>query len=1116
MVQHVFFTTTYSLIYFISIAVFCWLVIWSRKIRNNPAIFPFQALMVLFIIWALDYSCFSFTQKLEEWIFLEQIAYLPYAIVPVFCFILAWQYTDHKDFFKNRWVIIPFIIPAITLFFTWVPQFQHLLMYDFFINTQGLMATLDYKYGFWAYIHLINGAIFEVGSLIILANTVYFHPKRHQKGNTCLIIGIFVLVFWNLIYLTGFIPPWVFNLPVPFLLIGFFFAFAIFRYHFLDFLPMARNYVLEQINEPFIILASDGLILDMNPSLARVFILEPKESIGIDFKRVFSKWPELISIITNTDWESKKDQVFSLERGEGKESYLIKRSLISDADSEIRGTVLTFHDISELESTRILLAESNEELKSINVQLHDEISERIKFETALKRSESTLRTILDSMHDAVFVHDEDGTILEVNAQMLKIYHIPDKSVITQFPNVKDYSHPDSPVDMLQSYWNSVFSGDDVLFEGRSICPLDKETFDAEFFLTRIEFENRPAILASVRNISERKQAERALFNANEELKVRTEEVQNQSRFLQDLMDTLPIPIFYKDINGIYTGCNTEFERYYGQSRDHIIGKSVYELWPGPMAEVFFQADLQVFQTPHRQQYETTIRYHDGSVHDVIFYKAPIFTISNHVDGLIGTFLDITERKRAEEALKESESFNRGLIENLPDYIAVYGYDKKILYVNPALTTALGYSFDDLVSQPVFSYIADEFRSQSEEIVSTRLQGDIAPIYEADILCRDKTRRSVIIKGTQIQYRQNPAILLLMSDITVRKEMEQALKENEEKFVSIFEKTPDPVLILNSSYQIVEVNRGFEKYFDYSQIEVHGKNVDDLGIRLQQDAIKDLFTKSGSDFHAFHIEMELVNRTGAPFIAEVTISRIIINNESCFIIQIHDIDEIRKAHEAISQVNHKLKILSSITRHDILNRSMVTSVYSDMLLEDIKDPDFQRKLLAIRQSSDEIRNLIEFTGQYQNLGETIPTWQVLEDLFKFRSIQGLLSGINLILDLKGIEIYADNMLEKVIYNLVENSVRHGKNLTHISLSGHDESGKMVIWYEDDGGGIIPEEKEKAFEKGFGKNTGLGLFLIREILSITGITITENGIFGTGVRFEMVVPAGKWRKRSVKSE
>ena len=499
---------------------------------------------------------------------------------------------------------------------------------------------------------------------------------------------------------------------------------------------------------------------------------------------------------------------------------------------------------------------------------------------------------------------------------------------------------------------------------------------------------------------------------------------------------------------------------------------------------------------------------DGST--VLTEVTSTYIRSKHGEPLrICVLRDITERKKIEEALIESESFNRELVENLPDYIVVYGYDKNILYVNPAVSTELGYLNEEIVSMPVFSFFADGYEETGEEIVSSRIEGTKLPVYEADILCRDQSRRSVIIKGTPIQYHNRPAILLLMSDITHRKHMEKILKENEEKFISIFEGTPDPILILNSAYQIVEVNRGFLTYFEWSYPEVTGRLLDDLGIRLTKHNIEDLFRDSEDDTHTPHIERDLLKRTGTLFIAEVAISRIFVNSEPCFIIQIHDIDEIRKAHEAISQVNNKLKILSSITRHDILNRIMVTSAYSGMIREKVTDPDLHRKLHAIQQSSDEIQNLIEFTGQYQILGETAPTWQLVEQLFKIRTIQGLISGINLILDLKGIEIYADNMLEKVIYNLVENSVRHGKNLTMIHLSCQEESGVMILWYRDDGGGIVYEEKEQAFEKGFGKNTGLGLFLIREILSITGISIIENGRPGEGVRFEIRVPAGKWK-------
>jgi CheY-like chemotaxis protein len=213
--------------------------------------------------------------------------------------------------------------------------------------------------------------------------------------------------------------------------------------------------------------------------------------------------------------------------------------------------------------------------------------------------------------------------------------------------------------------------------------------------------------------------------------------------------------------------------------------------------------------------------------------------------------------------------------------------------------------------------------------------------------------------------------------------------------------------------------------------------------------------------------------------------------------------------ALKNANYKLNLLSSITRHDILNRAMVISFYSEIIMEETTDPVLRKKIQAIIQSSGEIKNLIGFTGEYQNLGESLPRWHRIEFLFKKKSIQGLLSGLELILDLHGVEIYADNMLEKVIYNLVENSVRHGINLTQIRLSYKDENGTLTLLYEDDGGGIPDDQKELSFERGYGKNTGLGLFLIREILSITGISIRETGQEGNGVRFEIIVPFGEYR-------
>ena len=139
----------------------------------------------------------------------------------------------------------------------------------------------------------------------------------------------------------------------------------------------------------------------------------------------------------------------------------------------------------------------------------------------------------------------------------------------------------------------------------------------------------------------------------------------------------------------------------------------------------------------------------------------------------------------------------------------------------------------------------------------------------------------------------------------------------------------------------------------------------------------------------------------------------------------------------------------------------------------------------------------------------PVWQRIDKFFEIRSIQSLLPNISVILPDMRVEIFADQMFEKVIYNLIENSKRHGGAVTSISVSYRKQGDALLIMYEDNGCGISKDEKEKIFMKGFGKNTGLGLFLIREILIITGITIIETGTPGQGVRFEMNVPAGAYR-------
>jgi signal transduction histidine kinase len=168
---------------------------------------------------------------------------------------------------------------------------------------------------------------------------------------------------------------------------------------------------------------------------------------------------------------------------------------------------------------------------------------------------------------------------------------------------------------------------------------------------------------------------------------------------------------------------------------------------------------------------------------------------------------------------------------------------------------------------------------------------------------------------------------------------------------------------------------------------------------------------------------------------------------------------------------------------------------------------------IRTANDAIRHQIEFTREYDELGAKEPDWYS-PCLSADKTGRG---QVNIICECGDIEIFADPMIEKVFYNLYDNTIRHSRGADEIRISCRPKGGKTgetghpdcLVIFEDNGCGVPDRMKERIFERGVGENTGLGLFLIREILAITGITIIETGIPGKGARFEMTVPAGAWR-------
>lgn len=227
----------------------------------------------------------------------------------------------------------------------------------------------------------------------------------------------------------------------------------------------------------------------------------------------------------------------------------------------------------------------------------------------------------------------------------------------------------------------------------------------------------------------------------------------------------------------------------------------------------------------------------------------------------------------------------------------------------------------------------------------------------------------------------------------------------------------------------------------------------------------------------------------------------------------DMTERRKAEHALYRANVKLKLLNSITRHDILNQLTILGGYITMSREVAKDAEMVQFIEAEQKSARAIRNMIKFTRDYQDIGLYRPQWQYLRNIATLLAPTIDFGRVSLRLDIAGLEIYADPMFEKVVYTLFENAIRHGVRLTFIRFSYQLADNGCLVICEDDGVGVPEDEKEKIFLREFGKHTGFGLFLAREILGITGFTIRENGIPGKGARFEIFIPAGSFRENRI---
>jgi PAS domain S-box-containing protein len=602
-------------------------------------------------------------------------------------------------------------------------------------------------------------------------------------------------------------------------------------------------------------------------------------------------------------------------------------------------------------------------------------------------------------------------------------------------------------------------------------------------------------LSSGEDVAEREQTENALKKS--EMKYRK------------LVELAREGIWTIDADANTTYVNPRMAEMLGYTSEEMIGRPIFSFTDERGKEIA-QIGLDRQQQGTREQHDFEFLRKDGQRLYASLQTTLLMDEAGNNAGALAVVADITERKRAEEALKKSEAKFAIAFNSSPEMMVIGSLKEgRLVDVNSAFLQLTGHTREAVLGRTVteIGMIGEAERNRLRSLVEEKgtVQG-----LEVHDRTKGGADRDTLVSAAAISVEDEPCMLVIISDVTDRKRAEEALRASEARFQSFMSHIPAVAYMMDASDRYLYINKTYEDAFDLKGSDVVGKTVEEIWPAATAAA----FRKTDQQILASNEGIELIEvvpQKGGPrefltFKFPVPDARGASNVLGGVSI---DITERRRVEKALMQANKKLNLLGDVTRHDAINQLSVLFAWLEIAKEVARDEPIHEHLARVSEAAKVIQRQLEFTADYQEVGVKQPEWMDLADAVN-RGIEGVDKGkVSLDIDLVGIQVFADPMLEKVFHNLVENALRHGEKVKSISISARETREGLTIVCEDDGGGIPADDKERVFLRGFGKNTGFGLYMVREVLGITGIQIMETGVPGKGARFEIAVPSGNYK-------
>jgi two-component system, cell cycle sensor histidine kinase and response regulator CckA len=771
------------------------------------------------------------------------------------------------------------------------------------------------------------------------------------------------------------------------------------------------------------------------------------------------------------------------------------------------------------------------------VDVYDDITDRMRAEEDLRKSEEKYRRIVETANEGICAADADYLVTYVNKKMADMLGYLPEEIIG-----KPLTHFFFPEDLAdhQEKWSHRIQGLGETYERRFRRSDGGECWtNVSVTVIRTEDGRFMGSFAMLTDITERKQAEEALLESENKFRSFAEQAITGINIIQD---------------GVFKYVNPKFAEMFGYTVEECLNGMPFKnlVYAEDLATVEEQVGRRISGGTGAAHYTFRGLKRNGQIFHVEIYGSAI--VYQGKPASTGTILDITERKRAEKALAESEEKYRRIVETANEGICAADADNLVTYVNQKMADMLGYLPEEIIGKPLTHFFFPEDLADHQEKWSHRIQG-LGETYERRFRRSDGGECWTNISVTVIRSEDGrfTGAFGMLTDITERKQAEIALRMSEERFSRFFRASPVGTSILRLiDNKFADVNDVFLGLFGYTREEVIGQNPLDLGIWPDpEDRVKmvEILKKQGrvKDF-------ETRFRWKSGEIGDVLFSGEVIEvaGQQYLLGLTHDITERKRADKERKKLEQQLfqaQKIESVGRlaggvaHDFNNMlgviigraelALNTHVSADQLQHNLKEilkaglrsADLTRQLLAFARKQTAILQILDLNSTIPDMlkmlrrliGEDIGlSWQPGPDLWKVK--------------------IDPSQVDQILANLVVNARDAISGIGSITMRSEnvviDDSistetpefipGEYVLLtVSDSGTGMSQEVRENIFEPFFttkevGKGTGLGLSTVYGIVKQNDGFIYVASEPGKGTTFKIYLPRFKAETAQVPPE